>query len=69
MVSLVRAGRSPESLSKEFEPTAKTIRNWVSQADVDSGAGGDGLTSAERDEFRRLKRENRQLKLERDILK
>ena len=69
MVALVRAGRSPESLSKEFEPTAQTIRNWVSQADVDGGAGGDGLTSAERDEFRRLKRENRQLKLERDILK
>jgi transposase len=33
MVELVRAGRDPEDLSREFEPTAQSIRNWVAQAD------------------------------------
>ena len=37
MVELVRAGRKPEELAKEFEPTAQTIYNWVAQADRDSG--------------------------------
>jgi len=37
MVELVRAGRSPESLVQEFEPTAESIRNWVKQADRDEG--------------------------------
>ncbi len=68
MIELVRAGRSPESLAEEFEPTAQSIRNWVAQADRDESRRGDGLTSAEREELNRLKRENRQLKLERDIL-
>jgi len=68
MVDLVRAGRSPEQLAAEFEPTAQSIRNWVAQADGDAGQRGDGLTSAEREELDRLRRENRQLKLERDIL-
>ena len=69
MVELVRAGRSPEELSREFEPSAQTIRNWVKQSDLDLGVRADGLTSDEREEFRRLKRENKQLKLEREILK
>ena len=68
MVDLVRAGRSPEKLAEEFEPTAQSIRNWVAQAERDAGLRGDGLTSAEREEFERLRRENRQLKLEREIL-
>ena len=68
MVELVRAGRSPEELAKEFEPSAQAIRNWVTQADRDEGRREDGLTSAERDELHRLRRENRQLKLEREIL-
>ena len=68
MVSLVRAGRTPEALSREFEPTAQTIHNWVRQADLDGGVRTDGLTSAERDELRRLRRENKQLKIEREIL-
>ena len=68
MVELVRAGRSPEKLAEEFEPTAQSIRNWVAQADRDAGRRGDGLTSAEREELERLRRENRQLKLEREIL-
>ena len=37
MVDLVRAGRTPESLGEEFEPTAQAIRNWVRQADRDEG--------------------------------
>ncbi len=68
MVELVRAGRTPESLAREFEPTAPTIRPWVKQADRDEGRRADGLTSPEREELRRLRREVRQLKLEREIL-
>jgi transposase len=68
MVELVRAGREPEQLAKEFEPTAQAIRNWVRQADIDEGRREDGLTSAEREELRRLRRENRQLREDREIL-
>ena len=68
MVELVRAGRSPEELAQEFEPTAQSIRNWVGQAECDAGRGGSGLTTAEREELTQLRRENRQLRLERDIL-
>jgi len=47
-----------------------TICNWVTQADRQEGRreGGDGLAAAERDELARLRRENKQLRLERDIL-
>ena len=69
MVALVRSGRTPESLSREFEPTAQTIHNWVKQADLDAGHRTDGLTTAEREQLRRLRRENKQLKIEREILK
>jgi transposase len=69
MVELVRAGRDPEQLSREFEPTAQSIRNWVAQAERDEGQRDDGLTSVEREELRRLRRENRQLREEREILK
>jgi len=69
IVELVRAGRTPEELSREFEPTAQSIRNWVGQADLDEGRREDGLMSVERDELRRLRRENRQLREEREILK
>ena len=68
MVELVRAGRTPESLAREFEPTPESIRNWVRQADRDEGRRDDGLTSSEREELQRLRRENRQLKIEREIL-
>ncbi len=69
IVELVRAGRTPEELSREFEPTAQTIHNWVRRIDLDEGRRADGLTSAERDEVRRLRREVKQLKVEREILK
>lgn len=48
MVDLVKAGRTPEELEKEFEPTAQTIYCWVAQADRDTGVRHDGLTTAER---------------------
>ena len=69
MVELVRSGRQPEELATKFEPSAQSIRNWVVQADRDDGRRADGLTSAERDELRRLQRENKTLREERDILK
>jgi transposase len=68
MVELVRAGRTPEELAKEFEPTSNSIRKWVAQADRDQGLRQDGLTTEEREELRRLRREIKQLKLEREIL-
>jgi transposase len=68
MVELVRSGRSPEQLSRQFEPSANAIRNWVEQADIDEGRREDGLTTDEREELRRLRRDVRRLKQEREIL-
>ena len=68
MVEFVRAGRTPEELSREFEPSGEAIRIWVRQADRDDGLREDGLTTAEREELRRLRRENKQLRTEREIL-
>ena len=61
IVELVRVGRTPEELAKEFEPTAQTIHNWVKQADRDAGHRHDGPTSTEQEELRRLRREVKQL--------
>ena len=69
MVELVRAGRKPEELAREFEPSGEAIRNWVRQADRDEGRRQDGLTTDERGELDKLRRENRTLRLEREILK
>src|SRR5438309_11274240 len=69
LVELVRAGRTPEELAEKFEPTAQSIRNWVAQADRDDGHRQDGLTTEEREELRRLRRENKVLREEREILK
>ena len=68
LVALVRAGRTPEDLAREFEPTGQSISNWVAQSDREAGRRTDGLTTAERTELTQLRRENRRLKLERDIL-
>ncbi len=71
IVELVRAGRDPTDLAREFEPSVQAIRNWVAQADRSEGRRdqkNDALTTAEREELVRLRRENKQLKLERDIL-
>ena len=74
-VDLVRAGRDAQDLAREFEPSAQAIRNWAAEADRRDGrrepkavAVDAALTSTERDELARLRRENKQLRLERDIL-
>ena len=68
LVRLVRAGRSPGDLAREYEPSQQTIRNWVKQAELDDGSRSDGLTTDDRQELTRLRRENARLKEERDIL-
>jgi transposase len=62
-------GRDTEDLARQFEPSAQAIRGWVKQAALDGGQRTDGLTSEEREELRRLRRENRTLREEREILK
>jgi transposase len=68
MIELVRAGRSPGELAREFEPSAQSIRDWVKQAQRDEGSRLDGLTTQEREELARLRREIRRLREEREIL-
>jgi transposase len=74
MVALVHAGRTPEELAEEFEPSAESIRVWVKRSDWGDGGmqaapvGSGTLNPAEREELLRLRREVRQLKLEREIL-
>ena len=69
MVDLVRAG-NPDDLAREFEPSGHSIRAWVAQAERNEGRreAAPGLSAFERDELTRLRRENKQLRLERDIL-
>ena len=68
MIELARSGRSPGELSRSFGPSSQAIRNWIAQADRDEGRRKDGLTTAEREELNRLRREVKQLKMEREIL-
>ena len=68
MVELVRSGRTPYELAKEFEPTVVTIRSWVRQADLNEGRRSDGLTSDDRTELASLRREVKRLRVEREIL-
>ena len=66
IIDLHHAGRSTRDLAREFEPTEVTIRSWVNQADP---ASASHVTSeSERDELKRLRKENRRLQTERDIL-
>ncbi len=69
IIELVRSGRSPGSLAREFEPTEQTIRNWVRQADLDEGRRKDGLTTQMRLDMLRKDREIKRLRMERDTLK
>ena len=69
MVDLVRSGRTPEELAREFEPTAQSISTWVRQAERDVGKRTDGPTSAEREELARLRRENHCLRQEHILAK
>lgn len=68
VVELEQAGRSPGELGREFEASAQAIRNGVRQANRDDGRRAEGLTTEERRELMRLRRENRQLREEREIL-
>jgi transposase len=68
IVELAHAGRSIEELAREFEASANSIRKWVKQAALDEGSRSDGLTSTEREELNRLRREIRVLREEREIL-
>jgi transposase len=69
VVDLVRQpGNNPASVASDLDLTETAVRAWVRQADVDDG-DREGLTSVERDELVRLRRENRVLREERDILK
>jgi transposase len=68
IIELARAGRSINELAREFEPSANAIRKWVRQAALDEGLRSDGLTTTEREELNWLRRENRGLREEREIL-
>ena len=69
-VRLVKSGgRDPEQLARDLGCSAQAIRNWVRQAELDTGQRHDGLTSAEREELAQLRRENRVLREEREILR
>jgi transposase len=67
-LELVRSGRSIHDVAESLGVSEQTLRSWSRQDDVDAGRA-EGLTSAEREELRRLRRENRRLQQEREILK
>ncbi len=69
ILTLIGAGRTAEELAKEFEPSAQTIRSWIVQDQLDRGEREDGVTSDEKAELARLRRENKRLRQEREILK
>ena len=71
IIELARAGRMPAELSREFGPSAQSIANWIAQDGRDRGKpvlGKEGLSTAEREELVRLRRQLRQVQQERDIL-
>jgi transposase len=71
IIELARIGRRPAELAAEFGCSAQTVTNWVAHAAIDEGKpqpGKDGLSSVERAELTRLRRDNRRLQMERDIL-
>ena len=69
-VRLVRqSGTSVPQIARDLGVSDQSLRNWVRQADLDTGLRADGLTTEEREELRRLRRENRILQEEREILK
>jgi transposase len=68
-IELLRAGRSPRELSESLGVSQQTLRNWRRQDQVDRHERDDGLTGDEREELRRLRRENARLTQERDLLK
>ena len=63
------SGRPHTEIARDLGMTAETLRLWLKQADRDEGRRSDGLTTEEREELRRLRRANRILREEREILK
>jgi transposase len=70
-VKLVRdSGKGVGAIARELDLTETALRRWVEQAEIDAGRGAAGaLTTSEHEELVRLRRENRRLQMERDILK
>jgi transposase len=68
-IELLRAGRTPRELAESLGVSQQTLRNWRRQGQLDRHERDDGLSSDERDELRRLRRENARLTQERDLLK
>jgi transposase len=68
-LQMLRAGRSPRELAEALGVSEQTLRNWRRQDQADRHERDDGLTTDEREELRRLRRENVRLKQERDLLK
>jgi transposase len=68
-VAMVRSGRPVPEVAEALGVSQQSLRNWVRQEAVDRRERDDGLTSAEREELRTLRRENARLKQERDLLK
>ena len=72
LVALHRAGRTVEELAREFEPSEQTIRTWIAHSSPGGGMAPSSpavaLSAAEREELQRLRKEVRQLRVERDIL-
>jgi transposase len=66
---MLRAGRTPRELAESLGVWQQTLRNWRRQDQLDGHEREDGLTTDEREELRRLRRENARLKQERDLLK
>jgi transposase len=68
-VELLRAGRSPRELAESLGVSQQTLRNWRRQDQIDRHERVDGVTTDEREELARLRRENLRLRQERDLLK
>lgn len=70
-VRIVRdSGKSVGAIARELDLTETALRRWVQQAEVDSGGGSSGaMTTSEREELSQLRRENKRLRLEREIPK
>jgi len=68
IIALARSGRRHDELAREFNLAPQTVRNWCKQRELDTGTRSDGLTSEERAELSKLKRENKRLTIENEIL-
>ena len=68
IMELIRSGESGNAVERRFNVSRQTISNWIRQADLNAGRRSDGLTSDERTELTMLRRENKRLKIEQEIL-